>query len=237
MNFKKTTIIALILAITTPSFYANAEVGWTITRSIEPIATTTSISQNTFVDGFIQYVDTENKKLHMIWDNEEFFFVNIDDKSDINYKFSAWDFIEVESHPFMTLIYPPEYYAISIEKSENEFAKLKKEDWKYVIESAFGLSHNDFGQYSHLKESLDRKYQDRIEQLIYNLDRKYSRTHPKQKAYIFEKLAEKAENKIWELIMKYPADAGMSKKDTLKYNVYTFLKYKLEIKSHKLNNG
>lgn len=236
---KITKIIASILTISivSPVFLASAEVGGTITRSVMPIEATSIVDQmeNPIVSWVISSIDKENKRLKM-YNETGVYFLNLMDDTKIEKWVKAGSIIDAEISPIAIMIYPPQYTAFKITLSENDAFEITEQDWEYIIESFYWLSHNDYNQFKHIKSSLNDKYTAAIDKLVSNMIMKYSKTSSSQLSKILEKMADNVDKGIHKLTMKTPADAPMSESDTKKYNVYTYLKFKLLIESYKLSN-
>ena len=234
MNFKQTISLSIILWLMTPMI-TSAEVWGTITRSVKPISTTQNVMENVMKTGFISEVDKEEKRLVMTSENGWLFYIYLNEDTKFEDKVKAGDFIDIEVPPIAIMIYPPQYTAISIKKSDNEFAKVEKKDGKYVPVAMYGMSENDYSYYKLLEEKMGSSFVSKVDNFIYNLEMKYSKTHPKQLASVFEQLADFADEQIHTLTMKYPADKAMSKKDTKLYYALKYISFALEVKAYKLS--
>jgi len=89
------------------------------------------------------------------------------------------------------------------------------------------LSENDENFYNVIKERLDDKYQLVIDKSIKRYELKMSNYSYSKKIKINNKLIEKIDNKISELLLKYPQDIALPKKANDKYLAYTLLKFEL----------
>jgi len=130
---------------------------------------------------------------------------------------------------------------------EDTYGEEWKEEWSCIDdeweEHRIGfLSDNDKNQYQSFQANLGEELSDTIESIIQSYGDKILNkadfNTPKAISKL-EKTIASFEVAISKLIAKYPADAGMSDKDTRLYYILTVAKYELQIMHHrwKQNTG
>jgi hypothetical protein len=95
------------------------------------------------------------------------------------------------------------------------------------MESHSNLSDNDLNFYNTIKDRLDIKYQDAINNIVVHLDKKLSKYSKVRQNRIKRLVVEKIESKISYLLMQYPQDIALPKSVNNKYLAYTLLKFEL----------
>jgi hypothetical protein len=95
------------------------------------------------------------------------------------------------------------------------------------MESNSRLSDNDISFYNTIKDRLDNKYQNTINNVVNKLEIKLSNYSQVKQEKIKKLIVEKLESKISHLLMQYPQDIALPKSVNNKYLAYTLLKFEL----------
>ena len=99
--------------------------------------------------------------------------------------------------------------------------------YEWECKKKWELSENDNNFYLTIKDRLDAKYQDWVNNVLVKYEKLLSKYSDSKKSKINELMVEKMEEKITKFLLKFPQDKALDKKDNDKYLFYTLLKFEL----------
>lgn len=109
-----------------------------------------------------------------------------------------------------------------------QWAKVEvKFEWECRLEEK--LSINDINFYHTIQNRLSQSYQTAVYSAVDNYKTKLYKISGSKQEEVNQRVIEKIEDKISELLMKYPQDIALPKRVNDKYLAYSLLKFELQL--------